>query len=90
MVVGTFKPNTDMQEVFAIVAEELAQVAVLRSAGQLGSIHLSQPRATVFLEIFAPDEPHAVAIVTSLPMSRWWDLDLYPTSEPTLPGARAA
>jgi muconolactone delta-isomerase len=90
MVVATFKPNTDMQEVFAVVAEERAQVAALKSAGQLGSVHLSLPRGTVFLEIFAPDEPQAVAVVTSLPMSRWWDIDLYPSSEPTQPGARAA
>jgi hypothetical protein len=90
MVVGTFKPNTNMQEVFAVVAEERAQVAVLRSAGQIGSIPLALPRATVFLEIFAPDEPQAVAIVKSLPMSRWWNLDLYPTSETTPPGRSGA
>ena len=90
MVVATFKPNTNMQEVFAVVAEERAQVAVLRSAGQLGAVHLSQARNTVFLEISAPDETQASAVVNSLPMSRWWDIDLYPTVEPTLPGAAGA
>jgi muconolactone delta-isomerase len=90
MVVATFKPNTNMQEVFAVVAEERAQVAVLKSAGQLGSLHISLARGTIFLEIFAPDESQAVATVNSLPMSRWWDLDLYPTPEPTLPAAASA
>ena len=87
IVVATFKPNTNMQEVFAVVADERAKVAVLRSAGQLGAVHLSLARNTVFLEIFAPNETQASADVNSLPMSRWWDIDLYPTVEPTLPGA---
>ncbi len=85
IVVATFKPNTNMQEVFAVVNEERAQVAVLRSASQLGFVHLSLARSTVFLEILAADETQARAVVNSLPMSRWWELDLYPTVEPTLP-----
>ena len=48
IVVATFKPNTNMQEVFAVVAAERAQVVVLRSAGQLGFVHLSLARGTVF------------------------------------------
>lgn len=90
IVVATFKPNTNMQEVFAVVAEERAQVVVLRSAGQLGAVHLSLARNTVFLEISAPDETQARAVVNSLPMSRWWDIDLYPTVEPTLPSQTSA
>ncbi len=90
IVVATFKPNSNMQEVFAVVNEERAQVVVLRSAGQLGFVHLSLARNTVFLEILAPDETQARAVVNSLPMSRWWDIDLYPTVEPTLLGAVSA
>ena len=90
IVVATFKPNTNMQEVFAVVAEERAQVVALRSAGQLGFVHLSLARNTVFREISAPDETQAITIVNSLPMSRWWNIDLYPTVEPTLPGAASA
>jgi hypothetical protein len=90
IVVATFKPNTNMQEVFAVVNEERAQVAVLRSAGQLGFVHLSLARSTVFLEILAADETQARAVVNSLPMSRWWDLDLYPTVEPTQPNQASA
>ncbi|MCX6049213.1 MAG: hypothetical protein NT075_29280, partial [Chloroflexi bacterium] len=83
---ATFKPNTNMNEVFAVVGEERAQVGVLKDAGRLGSLHISLARGTIFLEIFAPDEAQAVAIVNSLPMSRCWNLDLYSTPEPTLPG----
>lgn len=90
IVVATFKPNTNMQEVFAVVAEERAQVVVLRSAGQLGAVHLSLTRNTVFLEILAADETQARAVVNSLPMARWWDIDLYPTVEPTLSGAASS
>lgn len=85
IVIATFKPNTEMQEVFAVVKEEQAQVVVLRNAGQLGAIHISMVRSTVFLEIFAPDETQAIAIATSLPMSRWWNLDPYPIVEPAQP-----
>ena len=90
MVVATFKPNTDMNEVFAVVGAERAQVVVLKNEGRLGSLHISLARGTIFLEIFAPDEGQAAATVNSLPMSRWWNLDLYPTPEPTLPPQASA
>ena len=85
IIVASFKPNTNMQEVFAVAKEEQAQVAALRSAGRLGAVHLSMARGTVFLEIIAPDETQAAAVVASLPMARWWNLDSYPTVEPTQP-----
>ena len=83
IIVATFKPNTEMQAVLAVYKEEQAQVATLRSAGQLGAVHVSMARGTVFLEIIAADETQAVAVATSLPMSRWWNLDTFPTMEPT-------
>jgi len=83
ITVATFKPNTEMQDVYK---EELAQVAILRSKGQLGAVHVSMERGTVFLEINAQNDSQALAIVTSLPMSRWWNLDIYSTFEPTQPG----
>ncbi len=90
MVVATFKPNTNMNEVWAVVAEERAQVTLLKNAGQLGSLHISLVRGTIFLEIFASDESQSVAIVNTLPISRWWNLDVYPTPEPTLPSQVSA
>jgi hypothetical protein len=86
MVVATFKPNTDMRDVFAVVKDELAQVEVLRAEGRIGSIHISMTRGKTFIEIFASDEGSAEATVKTLPLSKWWDLDIYPTT-PALPGA---
>ena len=86
IIVATFKPNTKMEEVNKVYQEELAQVAVLRNAGQLGAVHLSMTRGTVFLEINAQDDVQALAIVKSLPMSHWWNLEIYQTFEPTKPG----
>lgn len=87
MVVATFKPDTDFAAVFAVVPEEGSQVEVLTSEGRMGSGHISMPRRTVFLEIFAGDEVAAADTVRTLPMSKWWDLDVYPCPAPTLPGA---
>lgn len=85
IVVATFKPDTDMGEVMTVVVEERAQVDVLKREGRMGSGHISQPRGTVFLEIFAANEAAAVLTVKTLPMSKWWDLDVYPTPAPVLP-----
>ncbi len=90
MVVATFKPDTDMSKLLPVIAEERAQVAALRGDGRLGSLHIAQARGTVFLEIFAPDEVQALTAVNSLPLSRWWNLDVYPTPEPTLPSEASA
>jgi muconolactone delta-isomerase len=86
MVMARFKPDTNMGDVFAVVAEEQAQVASLAAQGRMGAIHLSMPRQTVFLEVFAADEAEAVATVESLPMARWWTLDVYPATPPVAPG----
>ena len=85
MVIAGFKTGTDMSAVMAVVQEERAQVQVLAGEGRIGSIHLSLARQTVFIEIFAADEASAEATVMTLPMSKWWTLDIYPTAAPTLP-----
>jgi len=85
MVLCTFKPGTAMDEVFAVVGEEQAQVKELEDEGRLGAIHLSLERGTVFLEVFADDAEGAEETVRTLPMSAWWDLDVYPTGAPVLP-----
>jgi hypothetical protein len=87
MVVATFKPDTDMRDVFAVVKEEVAQVEALRAAARVGAVHISMARGTTFLEAFASDEDDARATVATLPMSRWWDLDVYPTTPPAQSGA---
>jgi hypothetical protein len=40
-------------------------------------------RGRVFIEVFAPDETSAKATVGTLPMAKWWDLDIYPTPPPS-------
>lgn len=40
IVIATFKSNTNMQGTFALMADERAQVIVLRSAGQIGPVCL--------------------------------------------------
>ena len=90
MVIATFHPDTDMRDVLAVVDEERAHVKVLMDEGRLGSIHISMPRRTVFIETFAADEAAAAATVASLPMSRWWTTDVYPTPAPPRPAVFTA
>ena len=87
MVVCTFRAGTDMKEVFAVVAEEQAAVAALTAEGRLGEIRLSLVRGTVFIATFGTDAEDASATVRSLPMARWWDVDVYPVAAPPVGGA---
>ena len=87
MVVATFKPETDMAHVFAVVAEEQARVSVLEAEGKVGQIFLSLARGTVFIQAFAAHAEEARDTVLSLPMAQWWDLELFPLGAPTAPEA---
>ena len=87
VVICTFRPGTDMADVMAVVAEEQAQVRSLEAEGRIGPIHLSPERGTVFLEIFAEDAAGAADTVGTLPMARWWDLDIFPIAAPAVPEA---
>lgn len=87
MVICTFKPDTIMDEVFAVVAEEQAQVAVLEHQGRVGAIDLSLARGTVFIKTFAESPAEAAATIETLPMAKWWDLDVFPIAAPARPGA---
>jgi hypothetical protein len=85
MTVATFVPDTDWDELYTLVPAEQAQIALLRDEGRMGNLQVSAPRSTVFLEIFADDENAAADTVKTLPMSKFWTLDVFPTPEPTLP-----
>ena len=87
MVVCTFRDGTPMEEVFAVVAEEQAAVATLMAQGRVGDIRLALGRGTVFIPVFADDEAGAADTVRTLPMSTWWDLDVFPIAAPALGGA---
>lgn len=82
MVICTFREGTDMTEVFATVAEEQAQAAALAAEGRVGSIYLSLARGTVFIEAFAEGPEEAVATITTLPMAKWWHLDVFALTSP--------
>jgi len=85
MVVATFKPDTDMTQVFAVVAEEQARVKTLEAEGKVGQIFLSLARGTVFIQTFAASEDEARDTVLTLPMAKWWDLQLFPLGAPAAP-----
>lgn len=86
MVVAAFKPGTEMNEVLKVVADEQARVGELQAEGKVRSIYLATAaRQTVFLKVFASDHSDAEAIVQSLPMAKWWDLDIYPLNPPANP-----
>ena len=88
MVVCTFKPGTEMSDVYSVVAEEQAKAAELQAAGKIGAIHLATiSRGTVFIETFAENLEEATATIQSLPMAVWWDIDVFPLSAPGKPGA---
>ena len=83
MVVCTFTPDTVMAEVMTVVAEEQAAVGALKELGRIGSVFLAtRDRRTVFLEVFAADGDDARSTVLSLPMAKWWDIDVYPLNPP--------
>ena len=83
MVVATFKPDTNMADVMAVVPHEQARVAELQVEGKIGALYLATAaRKTVFLEAFADSADDALATVTTLPMAVWWDLDIYPLNPP--------
>ncbi len=77
MVVCTFRPDTVMDEVTAMVPEEMAQVKVLHTEGVLTAVRVSIARDKVFLEVAADDAAGAKTTVQRLPMSKWWDLEIY-------------
>ncbi len=88
MVVATFKPGTNMADVLALVPEEQARIAELHAEGRIGALYLATAaRRTVFLETFGDTDDDAESAVRTLPMARWWDLDVFPLNPPagTLP-----
>lgn len=85
IVVASFSPQTDLPQMNAVIAEEVAQVRALTAEGRLGAVHISPAWGRVFLEVHADDEAAATATVETLPMAKWWSLDVYPTMAPPAP-----
>ena len=82
MVIGAFDPEVDLPLMSTVLAEEVAQVQILKGQGRLGSVHISPSRGRVFLEIIAADTAEAQATTETLPMAKWWSIDIYPTVGP--------
>lgn len=89
MAVVSFSPERDLPQIMAVIPEEVAQVQRLTAEGRLGAVRVSASRGRVFLEVFAEDDIAARATVETLPMSKWWDIEIFPITEPTVvPPAR--
>jgi len=83
MVVASFKTGTNMPEVFAVVAEEQVRMSELQAEGRINGLYLATAtRQTVFMESFGEDIDDVVAMVKTLPMAKWWDLDVFPLNPP--------
>ena len=80
MVVCTFKAGTDMAEVMTLVEQEKAKLKEIQIEGRIGSVRLAVPNGKVFLDVFANSAEEAEATVFELPMSKWWNLAVYPLS----------
>jgi len=85
MVVATFRVGADMNEVFAVAADEVARVEALRADGRMGAVYLALARGKVFIEVNATDATDVEVIIESLPMAKWWELDIYPVTAPPAP-----
>ncbi|MBU6312028.1 MAG: hypothetical protein KGN38_05795 [Actinomycetales bacterium] len=82
IAVASFSPETDLPLMTAVIAEEVAQVGVLTAEGRLKGVHVSPTRGRVFLEVIAESEDEARATVETLPMAKWWEIEVYPTMGP--------
>ena len=89
IVLATIREDTDMAALGALIPDEIAAVNRLRDEGKLGAVHIAFSRRVIFIEVFADDEEQVRNIVDSLPMGRFFDLDLYRTDPPGVPNQSA-
>ena len=82
IAVVSFSPENDLPQMNTVIAEEVAQVRALTAEGRLGAVHISPARGRAFLEVLAEDERAALTTVKTLPMAKWWEIDLFPTMTP--------
>jgi muconolactone delta-isomerase len=72
-----------MPVVFAVVPEEQERIRQLQAEGRVNTVYLATAaRQTVFLESFGNDINDVLAMVNTLPMAKWWDIDVFPLNPP--------
>ena len=55
----------------------------LQAEGRINGLYLATAgRQTVFMESLGEDIDDVVAMVKTLPMAKWWDLDVFPLNPP--------
>ncbi len=82
MVLATIRDDTDMAELQSLIPDEVAHIEQLRSEQRMGAVHIALTRRTIFIETFAADEAEAIATVRTLPMGKFFDLDVFDTMPP--------
>ena len=82
IAVASFSPETDLPLMNGVLAEEVAQVRKLTAEGRLKAVHASPSRGRAFLEVVSESEDEALATVQTLPMAKWWEIEVYPTMGP--------
>ena len=82
MVVATFKEDASQEEIRALIPAEQAQAKLLEAQGLLGSIKVSMPKRTVFIEAFGEDDNAVLETIHSLPLAVLWNIEVFPTTPP--------
>jgi len=82
MVAAVLRDDTDFSEFAALRDAEQKQLEVLRSEGRIGAHYVSPARRATFIEVIAADERQVAQTLATLPFSRFFDADVYPTTPP--------
>ena len=82
MIVCTFDPEANWEDISAVIPDEQIAAAELQKQGRLLSVRVSKSRDKVFLEVVAEDLEDAENTVQRLPMAKWWDLEIYEIALP--------
>lgn len=82
IAMASFSPETDLPQMQTVIAEEVEHVQALRAEGRVGAVHVSAAKGRVFIEVTADDEDSAMATIETLPMAKWWTIEIFPTQGP--------
>jgi muconolactone delta-isomerase len=82
MVFATLREDTNFTEFAALRDDEQKQLEVLRSDGRIGAHYVSPARRATFIEVIAADEQEVAKTLATLPVAKFFDADVYPTTPP--------